>query len=117
MGATRSNLYKLCVASNWTCHLCKGIVPRFTSFNAPDGPSRDHVVPRSQQRGLTNNILLAHRYCNTIRSDLTLGKCEISLFEGLQDSIRKFYGDWNVARELVDIDVIRELIDIHTKVC
>lgn len=38
-------------------------------MNHPDGPSLDHVVPKSQGGRNHNNLCLTHRSCNTIKAD------------------------------------------------
>lgn len=65
------SLMKLCVRDDFTCHICNGRVDWTQSpqgFN--DYPSIDHIKPIS--KGGTHqwhNVKLAHRRCNTIKSD------------------------------------------------
>lgn len=64
------------IREDFICWICGGEVPLDYEDGAPNAPSRDHIVPRSQFKGkidelkqefFENNIKLAHRFCNSER--------------------------------------------------
>jgi 5-methylcytosine-specific restriction endonuclease McrA len=64
------SVYDLAIRDGQRCHLCRRLVDMALKGTAKWGPTIDHLVPVS--RGGTNdpaNLALAHRYCNTRRSN------------------------------------------------
>lgn len=56
----------------WTCHICELPVARGCPPDHHAAPTRDHVVPRYHERGLGDNVKLAHKWCNSERQDLPM---------------------------------------------
>lgn len=74
------SLFKLCERDKRMCYLCNKEVNLKDYITTSDGtfiagndyPSIDHIFPVSKGGTHTwNNIRLAHRYCNSIKSDKT----------------------------------------------
>jgi hypothetical protein len=75
------------------CSLCQKRLPPRSWRDEPglrDGWSREHVVPRSRGGRLPNNVLLAHRRCNSNKSDKPPTP-------GLQHTARKVWALWHRA--------------------
>lgn len=57
---------------NWTCQICTEPVDPLELKNSTWDATLDHVIPR--RKGGTddpNNLRLAHRWCNSVRGDLS----------------------------------------------
>lgn len=64
----RRKLVRLLVRDGFNCHICKEPLNLRAENNAPDQPSIDHVLPRSEGGGHElSNLRLAHRECNSRR--------------------------------------------------
>lgn len=62
-------LLHLADRDGWVCHICGLRVPKSCPQGHPASPSRDHVIPRRWERGLSGNVKLAHNWCNSERKD------------------------------------------------
>lgn len=76
MSNTQVKIDKLLALNDGKCHLCQRVILSHRPPNVSDqwwerwAPSRDHVIPRSEVRGLHNNVMPAHRLCNTRRGTM-----------------------------------------------
>ena len=69
--------YSIYERDGWRCQLCSKKVQRGAAHNGKWGPSLDHIVPRSQGGSdSSDNLQLAHRICNSIKSDGVWGSGE-----------------------------------------
>lgn len=74
----RRSLYE---RDNWTCHLCSEPIDRDAHWNDDYAPSLDHLIPRSAMLvpdHSADNLLTAHRLCNSLRGDAIDGRLQPS---------------------------------------
>jgi 5-methylcytosine-specific restriction endonuclease McrA len=80
--ADRIDPLKVFARDRWRCHLCGKHSPENLRGSYDDrAPELDHVIPLS--RGGTHtwdNVRLAHRKCNQVKSDRPLGQLMLDAF-------------------------------------
>lgn len=101
-------ILRLCERDSWICWICGGEITLPIDPEAPNAPSRDHVVPRSRMKKLRrpnkelpNNIRLAHRWCNSHRQTRALGALdEAEFIQRLAEAMEEYELE-KVVRELL----------------
>jgi len=77
--ADRITIRQLGERDGWRCHLCGRTVTK-RQGNERESPSVDHLIPVSQQGTHTwDNVALAHRICNSRRSDKGLAQLRLAV--------------------------------------
>lgn len=65
---------------DWLCYLCGRKVRLDVGYKHMEAPTLDHVVPRSEGgQDTLENLRLAHRLCNSVKRDLTVGEARAEL--------------------------------------
>lgn len=67
---------KIILASQSVCGICGKPVDKSLKFPDPMSATVDHIIPLSKNGDPTDldNLQLAHRYCNRMKSDRLLGE-------------------------------------------
>lgn len=78
------------------CHLCGGLVLLTVGAQHPAAPSADHLLPQSLGYGrrlpgatTSNNVALAHRWCNSKRGHELPQVDQDEYGQGLAEAVRR----------------------------
>lgn len=83
----RTRLDVLMAAQEHACYLCQ------KPFTADNGPTLDHVRPRSLGGQDARNILLAHKWCNRVKADRGPKASELAYLARVNDAIAGAYSE------------------------
>lgn len=70
---------KIVLATQSICAICGKPVDKTIKYPDPMSPTVDHIIPLSKGGDPTSldNLQLAHRYCNRMKSDKIVQKAEV----------------------------------------